>query len=141
MKLKTGKSRLFASAAAALLALAAAGTLPAVAGPLSSVDVNQGAALQSRGALLLDVREPDEYAQGHAPGSTLIPLGQLEQRLNGIAGYKDKPVAVICHSGRRSAQAAKLLDKAGFSAVSNVEGGMLAWQKAGLPVVTGAASR
>jgi rhodanese-related sulfurtransferase len=140
MKLRTGKSLLAASAVAMLFAVAA-GPTPAIAAPPSAVDVKQGAALQSRGALLLDVREPDEYAQGHAPGSTLIPLGQLEQRLNEITGYKNKPVAVICRSGRRSAQAAKLLDQAGFSAVSNVEGGMLAWQKAGLPVVTGSASR
>lgn len=141
MKLRTGKSLLAASAVAALLAIAAAGTTPAIAAPPSAVDVKQGAALQNRGALLLDVREPDEYAQGHAPGSTLIPLGQLEQRLNEITGYKNKPVAVICRSGRRSAQAAKLLEQAGFSTVSNVEGGMLAWEKAGLPVVTGPASR
>jgi rhodanese-related sulfurtransferase len=140
MKLRTGKSLLAASAVAMLFAVAA-GPIPAIAAPPAAVDVKQGAALQNRGALLLDVREPDEYAQGHAPGSTLIPLGQLEQRLNEIAGYKNKPVAVICRSGRRSAQAAKLLDQAGFSAVSNIEGGMLAWEKAGLPVVTGPASR
>jgi rhodanese-related sulfurtransferase len=144
MKLKRGKPLLAASVIATLFAVGAAVTvvtIPAVAGPLASVDVKQGAALQNRGAMLLDVREPDEYAQGHAPGSTLIPLGQLEQRLNELAGYKNKPVAVICHSGRRSAQAATLLEKAGFSAISNVEGGMVAWQKAGLPVVTGPASR
>jgi rhodanese-related sulfurtransferase len=141
MKLKTGKSLLLASAMAALLAVAVAGSTPAVAGPVSTVDVKQGALLQNRGALLIDVREPDEYAQGHAPGSMSIPLGQLEQRLNEIADYKNKPVAVICHSGRRSAQAAKLLDKAGFSAITNVDGGMLAWKKAGLPVTPGAASR
>jgi rhodanese-related sulfurtransferase len=140
MKLRTGNSLLAASAVAMLFAIAA-GPTPAIAAPPSVVDVKQGAALQNRGALLLDVREPDEYAQGHAPGSTLIPLGQLEQRLSEITSYKNKPVAVICRSGRRSAQAAKLLDQAGFSTVSNVEGGMLAWQKAGLPVVTGPASR
>lgn len=120
---------------AASASLAVAGTLPA------TVDVKQGAALQSSGALLIDVREADEYAAGHAPGSTLIPLGQLQQRLAEIAGYKDKPVAVICRSGSRSAKAVKILEQAGFSAAVNVEGGMNAWQKAGFPVITGAASR
>lgn len=119
-----------------LLAVAAA----ASAGP-SVVDVTQGAALQRQGALLIDVREPDEYAQGHAPGSTLIPLGQLAQRLNEIKGHKDQPVLLVCRSGNRSASALQLLEKAGFTAATNVAGGMIAWQKAKLPVVTGAASR
>lgn len=105
------------------------------------VDVKQVAALQSKGALLIDVREADEYAQRHASGSTLISLGQLKQRLPEILAYKDKPVVLICQSGRRSGQALKLLEEAGFSAAVNVEGGMNAWQKAGLPVVTGAAAR
>ncbi len=122
--------------ACALLALAAA----AGAGQ-PAVNVKQAAALQSGGALLLDVREADEYAQGHAPGSTLIPLGQLAQRLKEIAPFKNKQVVLICRSGRRSQQATQMLEAAGFSAAANIEGGMLAWQQAGLPVLTGAASR
>ena len=122
--------------ACALLALAAA----ASAG-LPAVNVKQAASMQSSGALLLDVREADEYAQGHAPGSTLIPLGQLAQRLKELAPFKDKPVVLICRSGRRSQQATQMLEAAGFSAAANIEGGMLAWQQAGLPVLTGAASR
>jgi len=138
MKIKTGKSLL----ASALLAVAAASASLAVAATLpTTVDVKQGAALQSSGALLIDVREAGEYAAGHAPGSTLIPLGQLQQRLVEIAGHENQPVAVICRSGSRSAQAVKILEQAGFSAAVNVEGGMNAWQKAGLPVITGAASR
>lgn len=115
-------------------------TLAAQATP-DSVTVTQVPALQSQGTLLIDVREPDEYATGHAPGSTLIPLGQLGQRLPELAAYKNKPVALICHSGLRSARAQKLLQQAGFSATINVEGGMLAWQKAGLPVKTGMDSK
>jgi rhodanese-related sulfurtransferase len=106
-----------------------------------TVAVAQVPTMQSQGTLLIDVREPDEYAQGHAPNSTLIPLGQLEQRLSELAGYKNKPVVLICRSGSRSGKAQKLLQQAGFSAASNVEGGMVAWQKAGLPVVMGMASK
>ncbi len=116
------------------LSLAANASLP-------DVNVKQVAAMQGKGALLIDVREADEYAQGHASGSTLIPLGQLANRLTEIASYKNKPVVLICRSGRRSGQALALLEKAGFSAAANIEGGMNAWQKAGLPVVTGAAAR
>lgn len=133
MKLKTVHA-LLASALLAVAALAAAGTL-------QTVKVNQVSALQSRGVLLLDVREVDEYTEMHAPGSTLIPLGQLQQRLSEIADYKNLPVAVICRSGNRSAEAIKLLERAGFSAATNVEGGMNAWQKAGLPVLSGKAAR
>lgn len=122
--------------ASALLALAAA----ASAG-LPEVNVKQAVSLQSDGALLLDVRETDEYTQGHAPGSTLIPLGQLAQRLKELAPFKNKQVVLICRSGRRSKQATEILEAAGFSAAANIEGGMLAWQQAGLPVLTGAASR
>lgn len=104
----------------------------------ATVEVTQVLTLQSDGALLLDVRESDEYARGHAPGSRLISLGQLQQRLFELAAYKDKPVAVICHSGRRSGLAVKLLEGVGFTAAVNVTGGMVAWQKAGLPVKVGA---
>jgi rhodanese-related sulfurtransferase len=106
-----------------------------------TVAVTQVPTMQSQGTLLIDVREPDEYAQGHAANSTLIPLGQLEQRLSEIAGYKNKPVVLICRSGNRSGKAQKMLQQAGFTATSNTEGGMVAWQKAGLPVVTGMASK
>lgn len=137
MKFKLDKSLL----ASVLFTIATGSAALAAADTLPTVDVKQGAALQSRGALLIDVREADEYAEGHAPGSTLIPLGQLQQRLPEISGYKNQPVVLICRSGRRSAQALKLLEQAGFSAAVNLEGGMNAWQKAGLPVISGAASR
>jgi len=120
----------------AMLVLSATAALAA-----GTVDVKQGAALQSHGALLLDVRTPGEFVQGHAPGATLIPLDQLEQRLAELRGVKDKPVALICRSGIRSAQAQSILEKAGFSKVVNIEGGMISWAKAGLPVETGAAAK
>ncbi len=110
-------------------------------GKSPSVDVAQGAAMQSQGALMIDVREPSEYAAGHAPGTQLIPLGQLERRLQELAAYKDKPVVLICRSGSRSGQAQELMAKAGFTQALNVEGGMNAWAKAGLPVLTGTAPK
>lgn len=126
MKKQILLSFILASLCAASLALADA--LPA------SVDVRQAATLQSHGTFLLDVREPGEFAEVHARNATLIPLGQLQSRLNEIAQYKDKPVEVICHSGRRSAKGAEILRNAGFTQVANVEGGTNAWLNAGLPV-------
>ena len=101
----------------------------------SSVDVKQAATLQTHGSLLLDVREPNEFTEVHAKDAVLIPLGQLQSRLGEIAQYKDKPVAVICRSGRRSAHGAEILRSAGFTQVANVEGGTNAWVSAGLPIV------
>ena len=85
--------------------------------------------------MLLDVREPDEYAAIHAVNAKLIPLGEVGARLKEIEAYKDKPVAVICRSGRRSAQAVSLLKESGFTQVVNVEGGTQAWVQAGLDVI------
>jgi len=64
-------------------------------------------------------------------------LGELNSRLTEIATYKDKPIAVICRSGKRSVKAVALLQEAGYSQVSNVSGGMNAWESAGLTVVRG----
>jgi rhodanese-related sulfurtransferase len=101
----------------------------------AAVDVKQAATLRSQGAFLLDVREPDEFAEVHAVDATLIPLGQLQAHLGEIVQYKNKPVVVICRSGRRSAKGVEILRDAGFTQVANVEGGTSAWISAGLPVI------
>ena len=99
------------------------------------VDVKVAQAMNQQGALLLDVREPGEFSAVHAPDAKLIPLGQLNSRLQEIASYKDKPIVVVCRSGRRSAQAVAMLKEAGYTQVSNVKGGMNAWEGEGLAVV------
>ena len=99
------------------------------------IDAQQAQTMSKQGALLLDVREQSEYDEVHAPNVTLIPLGQLPARMNELAAHKDQPIAVMCHSGRRSAKAVKLLEEAGYSRLSNVSGGIVAWEQAGLPVV------
>ena len=127
--------------AGAIFNLALGGLVHAGGESSKTVKVEQVTELQNTGTLVLDVRESGEYAEAHIAGSTLIPLGQLAQRLQELGADKSKPVVLICRSGRRSAQALTILEQAGFSAASNVEGGMLAWQKAGLPVVTGPSLR
>lgn len=99
------------------------------------VDVQQAQVMVQQGALLLDVREQSEYDEVHAPNVMLIPLGQLPARMNELTSHKDQVIAVMCHSGRRSAKAVKLLEEAGYNRLSNVNGGIVAWEKAGLPVV------
>ena len=81
--------------------------------------------------LLLDVREDGEWAAGHAPGAVHVPLGQLVQRLDELPA--DRPIAVVCHLGGRSAQATAFLLGQGRQA-RNVRGGMDAWARSGLPL-------
>ncbi|HUO57852.1 MAG TPA: rhodanese-like domain-containing protein [bacterium] len=83
-------------------------------------------------ALLIDVRNPDEYKTEHIAGSKLIPLPELESRLAEIP--KDKPLLLYCHSGRRSLQALTLLKSRGYKDLRQVEGGITAWREKGLPV-------
>jgi len=85
--------------------------------------------MQARGDdfLLLDVRESDEFMRARIEGSTLIPLGELEDRLAEIREWKQRPVVVHCHHGGRSAKACKLLSDAGFIRVTNLTGGIEAW--------------
>ena len=82
--------------------------------------------------VLIDVREQWEYDAGHIPNVKLIPLGQLPNRMSEIP--KDKFVVMTCRSGNRSGQATKFLREQGFDNVHNMQGGIAAWQKAGLPV-------
>lgn len=79
-------------------------------------------------AVVVDVREPDEWAAGHAPGAVHIPLGEVPERLGELP--ESEPLPVICRSGGRSQRAVQWLAQQGFDVV-NVEGGMRAWGSAG----------
>ena len=84
------------------------------------------------GVFLIDVREPDEYAAGHIPGITLIPMGEVAARLAELP--RDKEIIVTCRTGNRSGQVADLLREQGFTNVHNLSGGIVAWEEAGYPV-------
>ena len=99
------------------------------------VDLGTFAAAHADGALVIDVREPYEYADGHVPGAKLIPLGSLPHQAGGLAGA-DGPVCVICASGNRSWTAAQFLARRGIDAKSVAEG-TTGWMASGLPVVFG----
>ncbi|MGW5603810.1 rhodanese-like domain-containing protein [Streptomyces rochei] len=87
-------------------------------------------------AVLLDVREEPEWTAGHAPGAVHVPLTELVTGATLPAEAEGRPLVVVCRSGRRSQQAAKLLAEHGARPV-DVEGGMNAWAAAGHPVVDG----
>ncbi|MCE9645168.1 MAG: rhodanese-like domain-containing protein [Chloroflexi bacterium] len=104
--------------------------------PLQSLTASElGEKLKSgQPMLVLDVRQPEEYGDGHIAGSKLIPLGELSKRMNELP--KNREIICVCASGSRSQSATRLLVGQGFDA-SNMDGGMFMWQRAKLPVKKG----
>lgn len=99
-----------------------------------TVDMLKERIAQHQTQLILDVRNADEYAASHIAGSKLIPLDQLATRLNDLP--RDRPIIAMCRSGNRSHVATGMLQRAGFDVV-NLKGGILQWEKQGLPVERG----
>ena len=108
------------------------GAAPASGGTAVSVDEARRK-LDAREALLIDVRERDEWQSGHVKGAKHIPLGELGARLGEIP--RDREVLLLCRSGGRSGRATQLLQAQGFTRACNVEGGIMAWTGRGYPVV------
>jgi rhodanese-related sulfurtransferase len=90
--------------------------------------------INRKDALILDVREPAEFAGGHVPHARNLPLSQLEKRLDEIRKFKDRPAVIFCQSGSRSHSACGVLKKAGFTQLAVLAGGVGAWQQANLPL-------
>jgi rhodanese-related sulfurtransferase len=97
-------------------------------------DLDAFLAARADGAVVIDVREPFEYAGGHVPGAQLIPLASLPASAAGLPG--GEPVYIICATGSRSLAAARFLAGRGFDARS-VAGGTSGWLARGLPVACG----
>ncbi|GGK09055.1 sulfurtransferase [Pilimelia anulata] len=83
---------------------------------------------------LVDVREPDEWAAGHAPAARHLPMMEIPARIDEVP--RDRPVAVVCRSGTRSAQVIAYLQGHGYGNLSNLDGGMQAWAGSGRPMVS-----
>lgn len=113
--------------------------LPSLKGKLSgtlAVEPTQAVQLiNHQDALVLDVREANEFAAGHIANARHIPLSQLSDNLKPLEKHKDKAIVVNCRSGARSAMACGTLRKHGFTQVYNLKGGIMAWEQAGLPTV------
>jgi rhodanese-related sulfurtransferase len=99
---------------------------------VENIEITQVDEELTGGALLLDVREESEWELGHIEGATHLPLSDVPDRIHELP--RDRRIVCICRSGGRSGRAAAFLDEVGFQ-VANVEGGMLAWQAADLPMV------
>jgi len=113
-------------------------SLPPTPAPSKSLPAEVTAAdamaKRDQGAFILDVRQPEEWAEYHVPGSTLIPLSELAARSNEVP--KDREVVVVCRSGNRSATGRDILIKAGFTQVTSLKGGLSGWKTAGYPTLS-----
>lgn len=85
-------------------------------------------------AVLIDVREPAEFAAGHAVGARNVPLKALDGAAKGLPTNKALPLVVVCASGARAPRAVAQLRKAGFATVHSLSGGTAAWREANLPI-------
>lgn len=100
------------------------------------VSVTEAVMLMSRKQpLILDVRAPDEFVQGHLQGARNIPLAQLNAKLGELQKFRDKPVLVVCQSGSSAKAACNLLKAEHFSALHQLQGGIEAWVEAKMPLI------
>jgi molybdopterin/thiamine biosynthesis adenylyltransferase/rhodanese-related sulfurtransferase len=88
----------------------------------------------SDGSIFVDVREPDEWDEGHIPGAIYTGRGRLEQRIEGLVPDKGRALVVYCSAGSRSAFSAKVLEELGYSNVVNLAGGFSDWKRNGFEV-------
>lgn len=99
---------------------------------LPEIDIFETQKRVADGAVLVDVREQNEYDEAHIPEAKLIPLSEFTSKYDTLP--KDKPLIMQCRSGARSAQATQYLLDNGYEDVVNMTGGILAWQQAELPL-------
>lgn len=88
-------------------------------------------------AVVLDVREEGEFKEGHIINARHIPVGVLESRCNELESQKEKPLIVYCRTGQRAAKASAILQRQGFKSVYKLNGGIMAWAGANMPVSKG----
>jgi rhodanese-related sulfurtransferase len=123
---------LWVSLGALLVALVGILLLSSKITPSVEITPAQAYAKFQEGAFFLDVRSQDEWDQFHIAGSTLIPLEELQNRLNELP--KDQDLVVVCLSGHRSQSGVTILQQAGFTHIFCLSGGLQAWTAAGYPV-------
>lgn len=117
----------------AVFALRSGETAPTASATLKSeISVEEAYQKYQQGAFLLDVRQPEEWAEYHIPNTTLIPLNELPNRLNELP--RDQEIVVVCRSGNRSQVGRDILLQAGFPRVTSMRGGLRQWSALGYPI-------
>jgi rhodanese-related sulfurtransferase len=103
---------------------------------LVTVEPGDAVALINNDGIVLDLRSPDSFARGHIVNAKNIPLDEFDATSKKVARFKDKPVVAVCDSGVSSTKVVDSLRKSGFEKSYGLKGGMLAWNQAGLPLVS-----
>ncbi len=121
-------------ALAVVLIMLVAGPLNQMLRGVKSVPVSHAVRMiNHESAVVIDVREPDEFRGGHIPGAVNFPLSNLHGRMNELDKFKNRPLLISCRTSQRSAKAALALRKHDFPSVHVLAGGITAWQNENLP--------
>ncbi|MDR5755826.1 rhodanese-like domain-containing protein [Caballeronia sp. LZ035] len=91
--------------------------------------------INRRNAVVVDLRPAAEFANGHLPSARNLEVSELQAKIGQIAKNKSNPVVLVCQTGQQSQRASRSVSEAGYAEVHVLEGGVNAWQKAGMPVV------
>nr|WP_178131459.1 rhodanese-like domain-containing protein [Burkholderia pseudomallei] len=102
-------------------------------GGLSAAEATQ--LINRRNALVVDLRPAAEYGAGHLPSARSVEFGELQAKAGQLAKNKATPVLLVCQNGQQSQKARKIVEEAGYQDVHVLQGGVAAWQQAGMPVV------
>ncbi|KWB36555.1 sulfurtransferase [Burkholderia ubonensis] len=102
-------------------------------GGLSAAEATQ--LINRRNAVVIDVRPASEFASGHLPSARQVEAGEIGAKIAQVAKNKSTPVLLVCQNGQQSQKAARAVEAAGYAEVHVLEGGVAAWQQAGMPVV------
>ena len=111
------------------------GACESEAPPSGSISAEVFLADPPAGALVLDVRTPEEFAGGHIESAVNIPHDELDARLGELGEETTRPIVVHCESGRRAAKAEAVLADAGYSSILHLEGDMKGWRSEGRPLI------
>ena len=121
------------------IALASGGMLvwPLISGGMSAGALNATGAVQlinREKAVVVDLRDPAEFAAGHVTGARNVPLAELEAKLPGVMKNKALPLILVCASGARSGRGVSIAKKLGYEQAQSLGGGLKAWRAANLPI-------
>lgn len=117
-----------------LTALAFTLSLSATSAEIQSISTEQVLERDTQKSIVVDVRSPEEFAEGHVPGAINIPHTEIDKSLENLQSYPDKTIILYCHSGRRAGIAANYLEEHGVTKLQHMAGDMLEWQAKQYPL-------
>ena len=109
-------------------------SISAFSSNVSNISQQELLEANSNNLVIVDVRTPEEFQQGHVPNAINVPLSNIIDNPDILASSKEKPIVLYCRSGYRAGKAAEALQKNGHQNLRHLKGDMQAWLKAGLPV-------